>query len=357
MNRMKRLAALSALLILSLAATTVSAQTNDSAAEAGVLQARIDSLTQRLAKVEKKTSGWDKLLANLPKISGYGQMGYEWNGTTDAATSSFNVLSVRLSLAGDIGRKFDYKFQFEFMNPKLIDAYVRYKIHQGFSLQAGQFHTNFSLEGPMAPLDMEAIDYAPIVKAVACQTPDTRDIGFAAYGAAAKRDGYSILEYSVGVFNGEGKNKLDANKSKDIIARLKINPFKKLTLSGSFSYGERGETYIRNMRYAAGLWWHGERFYLRSEYLTLRQKDAGVNNSIEGCYAVAGIWIKKFCPLVRYNFMDSNMGGTHARQSDYLVGLDFKPLKYLRLQANYTRTHYNGRGDSNIVGVVVTGIF
>lgn len=351
-------AVFAAIAALSLTPANVAAQTSDSP-DTGLLQRQIDSLTNRLTRVEKKTSGWDKLLANLPKISGYGQMGYEWNGTTDAATSSFSVMSVRLSLAGDIGRKFDYKFQFEFMNPKLIDAYVRYKIHPGFSIQAGQFHTNFSLEGPMSPLDMEAIDYAPIVKAVACQTPDTRDIGIAAYGAAAKRDGYSIFEYSVGVFNGEGKNKADANKSKDIIARAKINPVKELTLSGSFGYGERGDTYVHNTRYAAGLWWHGERFYLRSEYLGLRQNDWANNarHAIDGCYAVAGYWIKKFCPLVRYNYMDSDLGGTSVKQSDYMVGLDYKPLKYLRLQANYTRTQYVNAGGTNIVGLVVTGIF
>lgn len=355
MNVFKKIALSAAMLLLTAAA---SAQSYD-VADTGVLQARIDSLTQRLARVEKKTSGWDKLLANLPKISGYGQMGYEWSGTTDAAESKFYVPSVRLSLAGEIGAKFDYKFQFEFMNPKLIDAYVRYKIHQGFGLQAGQFHTNFSLEGPMAPLDMEAIDYAPVVKAVACQTPDTRDIGIAAYGAAAKRDGYSIFEYSVGVFNGEGKNSADKNKSKDIIARVKINPVKELTLSGSFGYGERGETYVHNSRYAAGLWWHGESFYLRTEYLALRQNDweAGIKRNIDGCYAVAGVWIKKFCPLVRYNWMESDLSGTSVKQSDYLVGLDYKPLKYLRFQANYTRTQYVGGGGANIVGLLVTGIF
>ena len=358
MKMMKTFAVAAAIFALSFAPAGAAAQ-NSEQTETGLLQAQIDGLAQRLDKEEKKTSKWEKVLANLPKISGYGQMGYEWNGTTDAATSSFSVMSVRMSLAGELGKKADYKFQFEFMNPKLIDAYVRYKLHPGFSLQAGQFHTNFSLEGPMAPLDMEAIDYAPIVKAVACQTPDTRDVGIAAYGAAAQRDGFSIFEYSVGVFNGEGKNKSDVNKSKDIIARVKINPLKEFTLSGSFGYGERGDTYVHNTRYAAGLWWHGENFYLRSEYLGLRQDDwaAGTKNQIDGCYAVAGYWIKKFCPLVRYNFMDSCMGGTSVRQSDYLVGVDYKPFKYMRLQANYTRTHYNGRGSSNIVGLVVTGIF
>ena len=365
MKFLKRFAAMTAMLVLSLNTTAVSAQTTDSE-EVRALQSQLDQLTERLAKQEKRSAGWAKVLANMPKISGYVQAGYEYNGDAGSYTSTFSIPSVRLSLSGDIGRKFDYKFQFEFADPKLIDAYVRYKICPGFNLQAGQFHTNFSLEGPMSPLDMEAISYAPIVDMVCCKSPDTRDIGIAAYGAAAKRDGYSIFEYSVGVFNGQGKNTLDANKSKDIVTRVKINPLKQLTLSGSFSYGELATAatgYTRNIRCAGGMWWHGEHFFLRTEYLALHQRYAGVTNSTEGCYAVAGYWIKKFCPLVRYNYMYTNFYNkkdalTSGRQSDYLIGLDYKPVKYLRLQANYTRSHYNGLDRStNIVGVVVTGIF
>lgn len=352
----KLLAAIAAALTL-YAMPALAQESSDS--RTGLLQAQIDSLTRRLERTEKKSSGWDKLLANLPKISGYGILGYEWSSDGDTSASSFNIKSVRLILAGDIGRKFDYKFQFEFVSPKLIDAYVRYNIHPSFGLQAGQFRTNFSLEGPMIPAEMEAADYAPVVKAVCVQTHDTRDIGIAAYGSLIPRDGYSIIEYFAGVYNGEGKNSADLNKSKDVIARVKINPVKELTLSGSFSYGERGDTYVHNTRYAAGLWWHGERFFVRTEYLALRQNDwaAGVKRNIDGCYAVTGYWIGKFCPIVRYNWMKSDMAGTPVRQSDYLAGVDFKPLKYLRLQANYNRTQYAGGRSANLVGILVTGAF
>lgn len=340
------------------AATVGTAAAQDGDTQYGVLQARIDSLEKRIAASDSKMSRWDKVLANLPKISGYGQMGYEWSGQGDASSSTFSIPSVRITLSGDIGKKVDYKFQFEFASPKLIDAYVRYKICPGFNLQAGQFHTNFSLEGPMAPLDMEAISYAPIVDVIACKNPDTRDIGIAAYGSFAKRDGYSIVEYCLGAFNGEGKNKLDLNKSKNIVTRVKINPVKQLTLSGSFSYGEQEQSYVKNLRYAAGLWWRGERFFLRSEYLTMNQNKGGAKYDVSGCYAVAGLWIKKFCPILRYGYMNNELSGAAVRQSDYLVGIDYKPLKYLRLQANYNRTHYNGQSNgANLLGVVVTGIF
>lgn len=337
-------------------AVPASAQT-DSSYDTGVLQAQIDSLTRRLERQEKKTSGWEKVLANLPRITGYGQIGYEWNGTLEEATSSFNIMSVRIIFIGDIGPKVDYKFHFEVASPKLIDAFVRYKIHQGFSLQAGQFHTNFSLEGPLVPLDLESVDYAPIVKAICMQTHDTRDVGVAAYGTFGHRDGWNLVEYCAGVYNGEGKNKTDANKSKDFITRLKINPSKHLTLSGSFGYGERGETYVHNTRYAAGAWWHGERFYVRSEYLALHQNDAASSRKVDGWYASAGYWIGRLRPMLRYAWMNNALGDTAVRQSDYMAGLEFRFNRYLRLQANYTRTQYRNAGGSNIVSAVVTAAF
>ena len=356
MKKPLKIFAAAAMALLSLA--TARAQTPDES-QTAALQARIDELTQRLEKQEKKSVRWEKLLANLPQISGYGIMGCGWSNTDDTWESSFNISSVRLILAGDIGSKIDYKFQFEFVSPKLIDAFLRYKICPQFSLQAGQFRTGFGLEGYMVPLEMEAADYAPIVKAICTQYCDTRDIGIAAYGSLIPVGKRHIFEYMAGVYNGEGKNKADTNHSKDVIARLKINPLDDLSLSGSFSYGERGETYVHNTRYAAGFWWHGERLFVRSEYLGMKQYDpaAGTKRSIEGCYAVAGYWIKKFCPLVRYNFMESDMDGSPVRRSDWLVGVDYKPLKYLRLQLNYTRTHYNGHGNGNMVGLTVTGAF
>ena len=321
-------------------------------------------LTQRIDELEKKTTTWGKIVANLPKISGYAQVGYQWdnNSLTDASNSSFSVMSVRLSLAGDIGRKFDYKVQLEFASPKLIDAFVRYKIAPGFSLQAGQFHTNFSLEGPFGALDMEAITYAPVVELICTKVADSRDIGIAAYGVAGKREGFYIFEYSLGVFNGEGKNAKDANKSKDIAGRVKLNPVKDLTLSGSFSYGEKGADYTHNTRVAGGVWYHSDRFWARSEYLGLAQK-AGATKHVDGAYLTTGCWLgnkKLHSPVARFSYMDNGLGDSYVKQTELLVGYDYKPVKHLRLQLNYSHSWFKegaAKHGTNIVGVSVTGSF
>ena len=364
-------------LFLLLAAVTVRAavetDSEESAAAEPVAEVAApadEALAARVGALETKTTTWGKIVAALPKISGYAQLGYQWddgyqwsgNSLQYGENSSFSVMSVRLSLAGDIGTKFDYKVQLEFASFKLIDAFVRYKINPAFNLQAGQFHTNFSLEGPFGALDMEALTYAPVVEQICTKVVDSRDIGLAAYGAAGKRDGFNLFEYSLGVFNGEGKNAKDANKSKDIVGRVKINPVKDLTLSGSYSYGEKGKDYTHNNRVAGGVWYHSDTFWVRSEYLGLAQKTADATRHIDGAYVTTGYWFgrKTHCPLARYSYVENGLSGTYVQQSEVLVGYDYKPIKNLRVQLNYAHSWFKdaaAKYHNNIVGVAVTGIF
>ena len=68
-------------------------------------------------EVSKKITRFEKILAALPKFSGYAQIGYTYQtnvgGTDGKNSSSFNVKRMRLILTGDISRTFDYKMQFE----------------------------------------------------------------------------------------------------------------------------------------------------------------------------------------------------------------------------------------------------
>ena len=43
-----------------------------------------------------------------------------------------------------------------------------------------------------------------------------RDIGFQFFGGFIHREGYSVINYNVGLLNGSGINTKDDNKSKDI---------------------------------------------------------------------------------------------------------------------------------------------
>ncbi len=336
-----------------LTASVAMAQEQD---DTRILQAQIDSLTARLAKSEAKSEKWGKVVAALPKISGYAMMGYTWNNDGEGE-SNFEIPYVRLSLAGDIGKMFDYKVQVELASPKLIDAYMRLKVTPAFNVQLGQFHVPFSLEGPLSPTKMETIGNTPLVNLI-CKVPDTRDLGTSIYGTFLKHNDRHMFEYAVGVFQGEGKNKADANKSKDVIGRLKFFPIKELCLTGSYSYGERGANYVVNNRAAAGFEYIDKSLLVRSEYMWHEQGTGDAALKTDGVYATAMYTIKKFAPVLRYTYTNQQLGAAnYLEQSYYTVGLNYMPCKYVRFQLNYTLTTSPSVKDYNTVGFLATAMF
>lgn len=190
----------------------------------------------------------DRILSRLPRISGYLQLGYEWSD--DAST--FFVKRARVDFQGDISPKIDYRLQLEFASPKIVDIYLRYKPLEALNVQVGQFKVPFSIENThYVPLKYEFIEYSMAVCRLmgftdVCGVNATgRDLGAQLYGGLIDRDGYSILNYNVGVFNGEGINIKDKNKSKDVVARLMVQPLRALSFAGYYYWGEVGTDYAR----------------------------------------------------------------------------------------------------------------
>lgn len=321
------------------------------------LNARLAALEERLERQSARSERWGKIVEKLPKVSGFVQAGYTWTDENGATSSQFSIPHARISLTGDISKKFDYKLQVEFSSPKLIDAYIRWKANPSFNVQFGQFHVPFSLEGPLNPTKFEAIGNTRVTSAI-CKQPDTRDLGAMIYGNFAKVNDRHLFEYAVGVFQGEGKNKSDANSSKDVIGRLKFFPVENLCLTGSYSYGERGAAFTQHQRAAVGFEWKPENWVIRSEYMWHKMGTTGNALHNDGVYVVAMRQIKKFAPVVRYSFYNQEVAGEgHNETSDFTVGLNYTPLKPLKFQLNYTFSYASAKPDFNTVGLLATVMF
>ena len=183
----------------------------------------VAELSAQLEALKARTSTWDKIAARLPRISGYVQTGYEWSETS----STFFIKRVRLNLAGDIAEKLDYRVQIEFCGPKIVDAYIRYRPFEQLNFQLGAM----------------------------------------LYGGFFNRKGYSVLGYNFGVFNGEGLNVKDKNKSKDLVARLTLRPVRGLQIAGSYYWGEYGSDYLKRVRYGAGACYDEGPLVVRAEWI------------------------------------------------------------------------------------------
>ena len=230
----------------------------------------VAELSAQLEALKARTSTWDKIAARLPRISGYVQTGYEWSETS----STFFIKRVRLNLAGDIAEKLDYRVQIEFCGPKIVDAYIRYRPFEQLNFQLGEYKLPFSIENTdYVPLKYEFIEYPLSLRRLmgfndVCGLSATgRDMGAMLYGGFFNRKGYSVLGYNFGVFNGEGLNVKDKNKSKDLVARLTLRPVRGLQIAGSYYWGEYGSDYLKRVRYGAGACYDEGPLVVRAEWI------------------------------------------------------------------------------------------
>ncbi len=306
-----------------------------------------------------------------PKISGFVQAFYTANmdDQGNLLDNEFKIRRARLSIDGKFGERFSYKLQGDFSGtPALVDAYLKFKACDAFSIQIGQFKTPFSLESPLNPVNLEIYDYGEAItklvgyKDVCGVGKLGRDLGVMASGSlfAVKKEGktlYHVVDYSIGVFNGNGANFADNNNRKDIVGRLNIHPgLKDLTLSGSYYNGKYSTDVVdrgtRN-RWAVGAQYDNGSLIVRAEYIsgvTGYNTVADTNNIIlsedrflsSGYYAVAGYNFKlgkeksqQLMPVLRYEHFTRDVSLAKSGTTFYTAGVSYWPIKYVNIKLNY----------------------
>lgn len=320
----------------------------------------------------------------IPKISGFAQGMYQANFDSDFSLidNSFSLRRVRLSVDGSLFKGLTYKIQGDFVrSPMLVDAYLKYKVADAFAIQIGQFKTPFSLESPINPLNLEINDYGVVIQKLVgyddiCGIKAIgRDIGVMASGSLFPIKGeegnvkYHVVEYAVGIFNGNGVNIKDNNNRKDLVGRINVHPgLKDLTLSGSYYNGKYKKDEINQGtrdRWAVGAQYNNGDLVIRAEYLNgyTGYQVAAFNDSVpvideqghqvfveelrnsKGFYAVAGYNFKlgkektqKLMPVVRYDhFVPGDMANEVYGHTDYYtVGVSYWPLKSVNCKLDYT---------------------
>ncbi len=342
--------------------------------------------TEKNAKEEPKRERKEpKGGLEMPKISGFVQGMFQANLTEegklmeDDKASTFRMRRVRLSASGNLSKTVSYKIQGDFTrSPMLVDAFVKYQPCREFGIQVGQFKTPFTLESPINPVNLEIFDYGEAVqqlvgyKDVCGVGALGRDLGVMATGSLFPVMGeegyeYSIVDYSIGVFNGNGANNLDNNNRKDIVGRLEVHPgLKNLTLSGSYYYGkyykDEENNGIRN-RWTAGAQYNDGKLVLRGEYIsgetgyvTDIPEDLGYFNS-NGYYAQAGYYFKageqKIMPVLRYEHFTKDASIANGGTNWYTAGINYWPLKSVNLKLDYSLVQKeSGSNSHRVVGMV-----
>ena len=320
-----------------------------------------------------------KLIGDYLSISGWMNIQYDYehqlknNGITLNEINTFNVRRARLDIKGNINPYLEFRLQGDFaVSPKMVDGFVKVKLAKYFNIQAGQFKIPFTFENPQSPLTLEGIEYAQVISKLSgysdvCHVATYsggRDVGVMLYGDlfSFENNGKEIpiLTYKLGVFNGNGMNKKDANTGKDIAGSIEICPgVKGLKLAASYydgnylldENGVKEENAERN-RLTFGGKYEGKSLVIRSEYITAKTGmgdripgDYYILNS-DGFYVSAGYWFNYTCkktgvqhkirPVARYDFFREDVTEVNTNSTYYMVGVDWWPMQNLRLLVNYT---------------------
>ena len=319
----------------------------------------------------------------MPKISGFVQGMYQANLSDDfdLIDNTFRMRRVRLSVDGNLSPKVSYKLQGDFVrSPMLVDAYVKYKACDAFAIQVGQFKTPFTIESPINPVNLEIFDYGEIIQQLGgykdvCGVGGLgRDIGVMATGKLFPVKGeegikYNVVDYAVGVFNGNGPTTTDNNNRKDLVGRLEVHPgLKDMTLSGSYYYGKYTKddnvNCTRN-RWAAGAQYNDGKLVLRGEYVggeTGRWTELEENSlyNSNGYYAQAGYYFalgkdhsQKLMPVLRYEHFTADDAITNGGTNWYTAGINYWPLKSVNFKLDYSLVQKeSGTNSHRVVGIL-----
>jgi len=122
------------------------------------------------------------------------------------------------------------------------DVFVNYKVDRPFNVMLGQFKIPLTLENRSNDFTNNFMEAPLAVKNLAAHTAQ-RDLGLMVWGES--RD--ALVNYSVGLFNGDGPNRYNVDASGDAIGRIFFHPLvatgvdavSKLQIGGSFRYGRR----------------------------------------------------------------------------------------------------------------------
>ena len=365
-----------------------------------------ESTEVKLEKLEKRVAVQEKFRQYF-KISGFVQGMYEWHDADKESTtdiSSFSVRRARFTITGDLYKGkagvIDYRFYFDLTRvPKnpILDMWLRYQPCKEFGVQFGQFKNPITFEASISPSKYDFIDFSYVVQNlakmgsgdVAGLNVTARDAGFMLLGGFLHRDGYSLINYHIGVVNGNGINEKDNNKSKDVFGRLTIKPSNDFALAAYYQWGEANlahlsddkfaeygwsgnREYVTMHRWGGGFNYDGKKAFARGEYI------GGLTGSLvsEGVYVEAGkrfhlpknagmLWAGGMVDYFCRNCFDYIKRDTKNAIVDmrYSACVGYTPLKYLRIQLAYSLEHRinytfaNNQPFGNSVKLMVTGSF
>ncbi|MBR4921057.1 MAG: porin [Prevotella sp.] len=298
----------------------------------------------------KKTElDWLKDVSDRVELHGYAQGGFNYTHQGGEDKGTFELKRILFWANAQITDRWSFLFMHDFSSV-VQEFYTDYRFtnNKALTVRLGQFKNGVSLENPLSPTAMEAIDvYSEgVTYLTGCGSDPLmgvqygRDLGLAIFGET--NDGK--FRYEAQVMNGQGINKKDGNKEKDFIGRLEYRPVKGLNIVATGQIGrghaikespyipdiEEGEDYKRN-RWTVGFDYKSKAFNVHGEYVEGKDK----NTTSRGAYVTGAVPLYKGLDFVgSYDFFNFNTTLGYD-QHKVIAGLQYWFFKKCRFQVQY----------------------
>lgn len=137
------------------------------------------------------------------------------------------------------------------LSAQVTDVFVNWRKAKGaVNVQLGQFDAPFTMENRTSDKFIPFMERSLAVRAIGI--PTNKEVGVMGWGELPTKH----FAYAVGVFNGDGQNRLNVDGRFDVMGRLFVHPFadrtdalKNLQIGGSVRYGSRDKKTV-NYDYA-----------------------------------------------------------------------------------------------------------
>ena len=300
--------------------------------------------------VGEKAPDWLKDVADRIDLHGYAQGGYAYNHRDGTNTNTFELKRVLFWANARITDRWSFLFMHDFSSV-VQEYYTDFRItrNKALTVRLGQFKNGLTLENPLSPTAMEAIDvYSEGVTFLSGCGSDPlfgvqygRDLGLSLYGETNN----GKLRYELQVMNGQGINKKDGNNFKDFIGRIEYRPVAGLNLVATGQIGrghavatslynpdiKAGDDYKRN-RWSVGFDYKCKWIKAHGEYLEGYDASAVSRGGYLTCCVPLGT--PKVELVGSYDFFNFNTS-LDMDQHKAIAGLQYWFFKKCRVQVQY----------------------
>ncbi len=288
-------------------------------------------------------------------VFGFLQGQYDY-GFFDEPTSTFGFNRARLGVMGNIPYDFSYYVLLETSpfkkdGPKayLLDAFITYNRFAFAKISAGSFKVPFGLELGTPCHALHTINRSKVVSEL---TAPDRDMGLMLLGGSDT----TLFRYAVSYTNGTGLLVKDADRYKDFVGRLLIQPASWMHVGGSFKAGKAENLEDptlddnKTLRFGAEAEFDFFNFLIQAEYLY--GKDEGAYTVGGGCggdpevvignIKRSGMYVMglyntpwNLQPVIKYENYNSDMDEANSLEQITTFGINYFFNEWTRLQVNY----------------------